>query len=588
MPLSLEAPVLQVDANVIHKVDTTNPANLFSMWTVFARCRDSVAQGRRLENLSWRLWNRETFCCENDDISLSTSTTSKPQDIPHGNTEDVPQLSGSVDSVADEEAVDFGTESAPVDIVRPRIRRQDSCASSRSRGNQRHITSDELEKMVVSIMESKEPLTAPLPNIPRCLSVEQRPASPRTGSTTSQSSCNSSDNLSAQSSASEPVREAAPQLPNQPRATIVTRGFSPAQVPATLLAAVQASKAPSPSAIPGPDEAPAAKPVFPKRQQAKFALGGSSCSEDGSYQQREIEARRQPTAQPRQKMFQLGASSVEDDSPREQRVAAAMTAQRKNTSFNKQVVTQTFNTSAVSDSEDDYSESAIDDSAIDDDDEWEEEDGEESDSGNAPEKIEFRRVESTANLTSRRSLITLMLAQTQYQVRNQSNARPQRFGNGIASQSTSALHRAGRPQLNGPTVVNSPNDSDEAPLMMKRNNNRAPPMRPINEIPRSAAQPINVAAQGMHFQAALSPRTTRRNMLATELTESLRRNLLRERSQKSSTANAVLKRRHTSHDIANLRQFPEKPFMKKEEDANASSWDQYFQNPFAGYSAQAW
>jgi len=286
-------------------------------------------------------------------------------------------------------------------------------------------------------------------------------------------------------------------------------------------------------------------------------------------------------------MFQLGASSVEDDSPRDQRVAAAMTAQ-KNTSFNKQVVTQTFNTSAVSDSEDDYSESAIDDSAIDDDDEWEEEDGEESDGGNAPEKIEFRRVESTANLTSRRSLITLMLAQTQSQVQNQSNARPQKFGNGIASQSTSALHRAGRPQLNGPTVVNSPNDSDEAPLMMKRNNNRNPPMRPINEVPRSAAQPINVAAQGMHFQAALSPRTTRRNMLATELTESLRRNLLRERSQKSSTANAVLKRRHTSHDIANLRQYPEKPFMKKEEDANASSWDQYFQNPFAGYSAQAW
>jgi hypothetical protein len=25
--------VLQVDANVIHKVDTTNPENLFSMWT---------------------------------------------------------------------------------------------------------------------------------------------------------------------------------------------------------------------------------------------------------------------------------------------------------------------------------------------------------------------------------------------------------------------------------------------------------------------------------------------------------------------------------------------------------------------------
>ena len=33
MPISLQAPVLQVDANVIHKVDTTNTENLFSMWT---------------------------------------------------------------------------------------------------------------------------------------------------------------------------------------------------------------------------------------------------------------------------------------------------------------------------------------------------------------------------------------------------------------------------------------------------------------------------------------------------------------------------------------------------------------------------
>jgi len=30
---TLETPVLQVDANVIHKVDTSNPQNLFSMWT---------------------------------------------------------------------------------------------------------------------------------------------------------------------------------------------------------------------------------------------------------------------------------------------------------------------------------------------------------------------------------------------------------------------------------------------------------------------------------------------------------------------------------------------------------------------------
>lgn len=45
-------------------------------------------------------------------------------------------------------------------------------------------------------------------------------------------------------------------------------------------------------------------------------------------------------------------------------------------------------------------------------------------------------------------------------------------------------------------------------------------------------------------------------MLATELTESLRRHLLWERQQKSATANAFLKRRHTTHDMKNLQEYP--------------------------------
>ncbi|PCD21377.1 hypothetical protein AU210_016342 [Fusarium oxysporum f. sp. radicis-cucumerinum] len=80
----------------------------------------------------------------------------------------------------------------------------------------------------------------------------------------------------------------------------------------------------------------------------------------------------------------------------------------------------------------------------------------------------------------------------------------------------------------------------------------------------------------IQHQSVLSPRTTRRNMLATEVTESLLRHILCERQQQSSTANAVLKRRHTSHDVADLKQHPEKPCMKKSEDVNASSWNQYF------------
>ena len=223
-------------------------------------------------------------------------------------------------------------------------------------------------------------------------------------------------------------------------------------------------------------------------------------------------------------------------------------------------------------SETDY----VDESAIDDDDDssdWEDSPG---DSGKSSmEEFNFERVE-IADLTSRRSLITLMLAQ---------NDRSQRQGPG-ASQSVSAVHRA-RTNLNGPSMVHSPNDSDDAALMMMRAT-RPPPMRPINEVPRSSAQPIMTNTTSMHHQAALSPRTTRRNMLATELTESLRRHLLWERSQKTSTANAVLKRRHTSHDVANLKQYPERPYMK-DNDINASSWDQYFnREAFTGYHTQGW
>ena len=33
MPFQLDTPVLTVDKGIIHKVDTGNPQNLFSMWT---------------------------------------------------------------------------------------------------------------------------------------------------------------------------------------------------------------------------------------------------------------------------------------------------------------------------------------------------------------------------------------------------------------------------------------------------------------------------------------------------------------------------------------------------------------------------
>ncbi|KAG7408940.1 hypothetical protein BFJ63_vAg15976 [Fusarium oxysporum f. sp. narcissi] len=139
----------------------------------------------------------------------------------------------------------------------------------------------------------------------------------------------------------------------------------------------------------------------------------------------------------------------------------------------------------------------------------------------------------------------------------------------------------------GPSHVVSPNVFDKAPLMM--NGRRGPGLKPIHEVPRANAQPLMTGPIHIQPQGALSSRTTRRNMLETELTESLRRHLLWERQQKSSTANAVLKRRYTSHDVANLKQYPEKPCMKKSEDVNASSWNQYFSKEASDeYHSKGW
>lgn len=552
---------------------------------VFARCAESVDQGRRLENLSWRLWTRETFCCEGGQ-GVAPSATTLPKQIIHARgssstTDEIPQLSGSVDSVADEEAVEFTSESAPLEILRPRIQRQDSCASSRSRGKERHITSDDLEKMVVSIVRAKEPLNAPLPEILHAapLSLADKIPSPpqleRSGSTTTESPCKSSETPSLDS-----LQQAhSPEMPSSEKHTMVVRGFSPSQIPVTSVTS-QPTESPSPSAIPAPEEAPAPKIVQPKKQQAVFALGGSSGEDSYSDPSPRLETRKQPIAAP--KMFEVGISSGEESSLKSalhsSKSGSLITSQKKTASFSDKVVTRTFPASAVVDDESDTD--YVDESAIDDDDdssEWEDS-LEDSGKSSMDDKVTFRRDNSKANLTSRRSLITLMLAQ---------NDRAQKLGN-VASQSTSAIPRA-RASRHAHSLMASPSDSDESPLEMKRTL-RPPPMRSINEIPRSAAQPIVTATHGVNHQAALSPRTTRRNMLATELTESLRRHLLWERSQKTSTVNAVLKRRHTSQDVANLKQYPDKPYMKKDDDdVNASSWDQYLnKEAFNGYHSKGW
>ncbi|CAG1993361.1 unnamed protein product, partial [Fusarium graminearum] len=517
---------------------------------------------RRLENLSWRLWQRETFVVDNEE-KISPATETLPQNIPsESRISDLPQLSGSVDSLVDEEAVDFAPVSAPLEIARPRVRRQDSCASTRSK-RERHISSDDFEKMIVSIVKDKGPLSAPPHVAPLAKqSLPVPPAFERSGSTTTESQS------PAKSTASEGSPQPSPQ--NLSRTTVV-RGFSPSQIPTPrTISGAQLSHA-----IPEPKSSPAAK-VVQSKKPARFALGGS-CSSSEQDQSLSISKPIIPII--KKPVFQIGGSSEEDGSLRSamasSRPSSLLSARKKQASFSNNVMTRTIDDddeAAVDSDSDDY----IDESAIDDDDDssdWEDS-MEESGKSSMDDRF-FQRVDSKPNLTSRRSLITLMLAQ---------NDRSRNLG-GHASQSTSAIPRSRL--VNGPSLAASPNDSDEAPLMMK--GMRGPGLKPIHEVPRSTAQPIMTGPNHLQPQVALSPRTTRCNMLATELTESLRRHLLWERQQKSSTANAVLKRRHTSHDVANLKQFPEKPCMKQSEDVNASSWNQYFSKEASdGYHSKGW
>jgi hypothetical protein len=566
-------------------------------WTdvalVFSRCAGSLEEGRRLENLSWRLWNRETFCC--DPISEANATTpaiSISSRSPEGRyTADVPELCGSLESLADDEALEFDSDntssstSKPLDISHPYIRREDS-VHSRSRGRERHITPDDLEKMVITIKEKKdlEPLSlsthsylAPLPaKTPEpqapAATIQQTPTIME--SLTSDSSSGSSAQPASSSESGSGTSERS--------STSIVRGFSPSHVSSSYRSIPLLT---APSSIPSADIVAASTKGPVAKKQGMFALGGSSGDDSLSEKTDSMESQLQPTQLKKKiPVFTFGGSSNEDESSLPPRMSAnsALTesisqAPRKQTSFKEEVATRTIQEESPfdddvfeTDEEDDIDESAIDDN--DDSSDWEDsvEDGGEV---SIDEKTFFQRVDSRPNLVSRRSLITTMIHQT-----DRANALASQ-----ASRSTPALQRSRTTSPNGPSLAASPDSDDAAPLMMKM------PLKPIAEVPRTSAQPIIMTTTNTTpHQPALSPRTTRRNMLATELTVSLRQHLLWERQQKSQTANAVLKRRHTAHDVANLKQYPEKVHMVKEVTEPTASWNQYFSQGLGEYHSKGW
>jgi hypothetical protein len=300
-------------------------------------------------------------------------------------------------------------------------------------------------------------------------------------------------------------------------------------------------------------------------------------------------------------MFVLGGSSDEDNNSsfessflnKRSSLSDALKRpafNRKTTSFKEEVLTRTIQdrseeseAAIESDSEeDDEDDSESDDNAIededydDDDDQWEDDDN--SGPSSVNDKELFRRVDSSANLTSRRSLLTTLMHE---------GDRAKALQN-IASQSTPALRRSRTSSPNGPSLAASPHD--EPGLIMR-----------ASQIPRS--KPIIMTTSNTH-PPALSPRTTRRNMLQTELTESLRKHLLWERQQKNATNNAVLKRQHsaisnpalrramTTNDIKSMKAFPGeatgKPSTYRDMAKSNSSFNEYFDQGLQEYHQKGW
>ncbi|KAL8668828.1 MAG: hypothetical protein Q9168_006556 [Polycauliona sp. 1 TL-2023] len=556
MPTKLASSLLTVDTDKMHHIDTRNAENLHSMWSVFSKCAESIEDGRRLENLSWRIWNRETLCCE-PQSHLATTLTSHRKSSPW-TPHDVPDLSASVDSISsNEDDQSEGQDSphtAPMDIHAPRIRDSESRAEP-SKGREKHITSLNLERMVVSIKAKQAitplspSITSAVPHVFPSTTVEATPCSPIVDAPldSSDSSASTAPLSGSESDDSMRNRTASDTSAELLQSHSVVRGFSPGHVSSSYRSNTHLAPSPIPAKSIAHGKNAETKP------SGMFLLGGSSGEEDSSFDD-------QMLSQPKHSSLTAGLRKT--------------LHHKKQTSFKDEVESRTINNRShededvfESDDEEEDFESAIKD---DEEEETEEDDGsdwEDSVSETAEplanEQPTFQRVDSRPNLVSRRSLLTTLMNQPE---------RAAAFAN-MASKSTSALRRSRRSTPSAPSTGTSP---EAEPALAMRGANMTP------------AKPIIMTTSNTH-PPALSPRSTRRHMLATELTESLRKHLLWERQQKSTTANAFLKRRHTAHDMANLQEYPgSKADPNGRGGSKTSSLNHYFDHGLSEYNQAGW
>ena len=515
-----------------------------------------MEDGRRLENLTWRLWNRETLCCEPQPQHNHTTTPTIDLTRSRPSRKDVPVLSASVESfvsIRSESSEDTQhPPTAPLNI-HANASTNSEPALSRSRGKEKHITSLGLEKMVHSIQDKQEiaPLSPsiadampPLPQMPSPNSITPHAMSP-----TINAPFRSSDSSSSTALLSSPDSDKSAQQTVGSDTSVevstshsVIRGFSRDKA-----SSYRSHTHLAPEAIPMKHNS-ANKTENTSKKDAVFMLGGGSSGEDDSSFDDKM------ASLPRQSSLSQGLKRS--------------SGSKKTLSFRDEVESRALEKRSHEDEEvfesDEEDESVIDDDSEEeeeDDDDWED-DASESAENPANDKPLFQRVDSQPNLISRRSILTMELHQ---------HDRAATFAN-LASKSTPMIRRTKNPTSSGLSDQFSPVE-DPSNAMLPGHMTRS---KPIIMTPRTAQQ------------MAFSPKTTRRNMLATEMTESLRKNVLWERQQKKATTNAIIKRRHTAQNLTSLQEYPGEAAQASKPGSRNTSFDHYFEAGLGEYHRAGW
>lgn len=544
---------------------------LTSQWSLFSKASLALEDGKRLENLSWRLWNRETFCCHPQSQPgarlAPRSSFAKPG---AASTDNIPELSSSLESAVSEE-LDEASCASTLPQARPELRRH---LSTESRSREKHLSPIDLEKIVQSIKESQqlEPIELQMPapasqtekasvasasqdlaNLGLNEStVETSAPAPQTESTTPHPSSSHATLLESSSSTvnTNDSQESRDRTDSQDSSSTemsthsIVRGFTPGGAPSSYRSQTNLAAQPTPIL----KTSPKYQPAQPRKKGAMFTIGTSSGEDESSLDSH---------------MYKSSLSE-----------SLKNRANKKQTSFKDEIAigrAAAARHSPVFESDDEDEE--VSESAIDDDDDSS--DWEDSDDNSGPSSVNeremFQRVDSKPNLTSRRSLLTSLMHEPD---------RAKALAN-AASRSTPALRRSRNATPNGPSVAASPEPGHHFQMAVAQ---------PQQHEQQTRSRPIIMTTSNTHQpQLALSPRTTRRNMLSTELTESLRKNLLWERQHKSTGNLAALKRRHTSNDVKNLKQHPEPAPILSHQDGAAKKFNNDFFNAGLGeYHARGW